>query len=445
MLRKFTLSAVILMLGVTVGAQNPIIRDQFSADPSALVIGDKIYIFPSHDIPAPDDFPRKDWFCMQDYHVFSSENLTDWTDHGVILDQKNVPWGNPKGYSMWAPDCAVHNGKYYFFFPDFMKSDGQAGNFSPFRVGVAVADRPEGPYTPREKPIEGVFGIDPCIFVDDDGQGYLVWPARGINIAKLNDDWSELAEKPTPVGNLPTPGLIEGPYLFKANGKYYMTFPWARKDTEVLAYSVADNIYGPYEFKGVFFEEWPNKCWTNHHSIIQFKGQWYIFYHHNDYSPSFDKNRSVCADSLFFESDGSIRMVKPTLRGIGISKATSDIQLDRYSAISHTGAAIEYLDTANCFAGWETIFSSPEAWVRYNTVQFDGDCNGAVLRVKAPGGGTLLLQSDQKTVAKVKVPESPDWTEIPVRVKGIKKGINNLIVKSASDHETHVDWIRFTK
>jgi len=445
MLKKITLSAVILMLGVTVGAQNPIIRDQFSADPSALVIGDKIYIFPSHDIPAPDDFPRKDWFCMQDYHVFSSENLTDWTDHGVILDQKDVPWGNPKGYSMWAPDCAVHNGKYHFFFPDFMKSDGQAGNFSPFRVGVAVADRPEGPYTPREKPIEGVFGIDPCIFVDDDGQGYLVWPARGINIAKLNDDWSELAEKPTPVGNLPTPGLIEGPYLFKANGKYYMTFPWARKDTEVLAYSVADNIYGPYEFKGVFFEEWPNKCWTNHHSIIQFKGQWYIFYHHNDYSPSFDKNRSVCADSLFFESDGSIRMVKPTLRGIGISKATSDIQLDRYSAISHTGAAIEYLDTANCFAGWETIFSSPEAWVRYNTVQFDGECNGAVLRVKAPGGGTLLLQSDQKTVAKVNVPESSDWTEVPVRVKGIKKGINNLIVKSASDQEIHVDWIRFTK
>ena len=445
MLKKITLSAVILMLGVTVGAQNPITRDQFSADPSALVIGDKIYIFPSHDIPAPDDFPRKDWFCMQDYHVFSSENLTDWTDHGVILDQKDVPWGNPKGYSMWAPDCAVHNGKYHFFFPDFMKSDGQAGNFSPFRVGVAVADRPEGPYTPREKPIEGVFGIDPCIFVDDDGQGYLVWPARGINIAKLNDDWSELAEKPTPVGNLPTPGLIEGPYLFKANGKYYMTFPWARKDTEVLAYSVADNIYGPYEFKGVFFEEWPNKCWTNHHSIIQFKGQWYIFYHHNDYSPSFDKNRSVCADSLFFESDGSIRMVKPTLRGIGISKATSDIQLDRYSAISDTGAAIEYLDTANCFAGWETIFSSPEAWVRYNTVQFDGDCNGAVLRVKAPGGGTLLLQSDQKTVAKVNVPESSDWTEVPVRVKGIKKGINNLIVKSASDQEIHVDWIRFTK
>ena len=89
---------------MTADAQISIIRDQFSADPFSLVVGDKIYVFPSHDIPAPDDYPRKDWFCMKDYHVFSSGNLTDWTDHGVILDQKDVPWENPKGYSMWAPD-----------------------------------------------------------------------------------------------------------------------------------------------------------------------------------------------------------------------------------------------------------------------------------------------------------------------------------------------------
>ncbi|HPJ83002.1 MAG TPA: family 43 glycosylhydrolase, partial [Bacteroidales bacterium] len=228
MFKKITLSLTLLLLGAAVMAQNTIIRDQFSADPSALVVGDRVYVFPSHDIPAPEDYPRKDWFCMRDYHVFSSENLTDWTDHGVILDQKDVPWGDPSAYSMWAPDCAVNKGKYYFFFPDFIKREGTGGNFIPFRVGVAVADHPAGPYTPREKPIEGVYGIGPCIFVDDDGQGYLVWPSRGINIAKLNDDWSELAEKPTPVGNLPSPGLIEGPYLFKANGKYYMTFPWAR-------------------------------------------------------------------------------------------------------------------------------------------------------------------------------------------------------------------------
>ncbi|HQI30568.1 MAG TPA: hypothetical protein PLG35_06555, partial [Bacteroidales bacterium] len=172
---------------------------------------------------------------------------------------------------------------------------------------------------------------------------------------------------------------------------------------------------------------------------------WYIFYHHNAYSPDFDKNRSACADSLFFEADGSIRMVKPTLRGIGITRAESDIQIDRYSAISEAGAAIAYLDTTYYFAGWKTVFTSPDAWVQYNTVQFDGDCRGAVLRVNAPKGGMLLLQSGNKTIAKVKVPVTEGWKEIPVRVRGIEKGIHHLTVSSLSPNVTHVDWLRFSK
>ena len=127
--------AALLVQGVS--AQNPIIRDQFSADPTARVFNGKVYLFPSHDISplSAYDYPRKDWFCMHDYHVFSSENLTDWTDHGVILDQKNVPWGNPTAYSMWAPDCVQgKDGKYYFYFPNASKQ-GRG-----FGVGVAVAD-----------------------------------------------------------------------------------------------------------------------------------------------------------------------------------------------------------------------------------------------------------------------------------------------------------------
>ena len=102
-------------------AQNPIIRDQFSADPSARVFGDKVYVFPSHDILATEGKGRLDWFCMEDYHVFSSENLTDWTDHGAIVQQNKVPWVKPDSYSMWAPDCIEKNGKYYFYFPSTAK------------------------------------------------------------------------------------------------------------------------------------------------------------------------------------------------------------------------------------------------------------------------------------------------------------------------------------
>ena len=94
-----------------VEAQNPIITDQYTADPSARVFGDKVYVYPSHDILATPGHGRVGWFCMQDYHVFSSPNLTDWKDHGVIVSQDKVPWGKPTGYSMWAPDCIFRNGK----------------------------------------------------------------------------------------------------------------------------------------------------------------------------------------------------------------------------------------------------------------------------------------------------------------------------------------------
>ena len=126
---------------VSLSAQNPIIRDAFTADPSAHVFEGRVYVYPSHDIPAPADYARKDWFCMADYHVYSSDNLVDWVDHGVIVDQWHVPWVNSSGYSMWAPDCNYHNGKYYFYFPAPQKPEPGA-RFAGNGIGVAISDTP---------------------------------------------------------------------------------------------------------------------------------------------------------------------------------------------------------------------------------------------------------------------------------------------------------------
>ena len=447
---RFTLLAALMLAGIAVEAQNPIIRDQFSADPSALVVGDRVYVFPSHDIPAPDEYARKDWFCMADYHVFSSDNLTDWKDHGVIVDQWTAPWVNERGYSMWAPDCKQNpnNGNYYFFWPAGAKPQPSAnggrrmggGN----RVGVAIAHNPFGPYIPEATPLENVGGIDPCIFVDDDGTGYLVMP--GITITKMNPDWLSVSTDPADrhrVEEVPTKGLVEGPYLFKHNGKYYMTFPWARDVEEVLAYCMADSIFGPYKFMGVFFEEHANKCWTNHHSIIEFKGQTYLFYHHNDYSPAFDKNRSVCADSIFFEPDGSIRMVKPSLRGIGVTQANKEIQIDRYSEISQSGDSIAYIDTTNYFAGWKTVFYEPGSWVKYNTVNFENAPKRVKVKVIAPSSGTLEILQDEKVISKVKIDPKSDATEVVAAVSGAATGVHHLKVRLASKGNVQVDWLSF--
>ncbi len=323
---------LLLVLFATSHAQNPLIHTQFTADPSARVFGDKVYIFPSHDILATDGKGRKGWFCMEDYHVYSSENLTDWTDHGMIITQNKVPWVRPDSYSMWAPDCIERNGKYYFYFPS-MPADTLT-NGKGFTIGVAVADKPEGPYTAETTPIKGVRGIDPNVFIDKDGQAYLYWSAGNIYGARLKDNMKELDSEVKILGELPAKGLKEGPWLFEREGVYYLTYPHVANKTEQLEYAIADNPLGPFKVTGVIMDESPSGCWTNHQSIIQFNNQWYLFYHHNDYSPSFDKARSIRADSLFFNEDKTIRKVIPTFRGIGITKASSQIQVHRYSAIS---------------------------------------------------------------------------------------------------------------
>lgn len=433
------LFALLAGLGFVVGiqAQNPIITGQFTADPTARVFEGKLYLYPSHDIPSPIE-RLKEWFCMADYHVFSSENLVDWTDHGMILSQENVPWVDSESYSMWAPDCVYKGGKYYFYFPASPK--GKKG----FNVGVAIADKPYGPFKPLPEPIKGVGGIDPCVLLDTDGQAYLYWSGRGLNVAKLKDNMTELASEPVLVADVED-GFKEGPFAFKHNGKYYLTYPWVKDKTECLAYAMSDNPMGPFEYKGIIMEQSPTGCWTNHHSLVEYKGQWYLFYHHNDYSPEFDKNRSVRADSLTFNPDGTIQLVTPTLRGVGITDAGKAIQLDRYSAISQEGASIDYINQANKFDGWKVLFNRKDAWVSYNRVDFGNqEWQKVDARVLSSAGGTLGVYANGKMIAEIEVPASvSEWKTLSVPVEIAQAGIQDLRVSLVKGNDVQLDWIRF--
>ena len=442
--KKFGIVGLMVALPFISQAQNPIVRDQFTADPTARVFGDKVYLYPSHDIVAPANAGlRKDWFCMADYHVFSSGNLTDWTDHGMIVSQTTVPWANPKAYSMWAPDCIERNGKYYFYFPTAPDSTHGRG----FSIGVAVADKPEGPYVPQPKPIAKVRGIDPNVFIDKDGQAYLYWSGGNIFGAKLKENMLELDSEPVALSDLPKKGLKEGPFLFERNGIYYLTFPHvADKVTERLEYAMGTSPLGPFKMTGVIMDEHPSGCWTNHHSFINFKDQWYLFYHHNDLSPNFDKNRSTRIDSMFFNADGTIQKVIPTLRGVGLTKASSKIQLDRYSQISSNGASIAFLDTTNRFGGWKTKLEK-DAWVKYNAVDFSAK-KFKTLKVNASSesGGTLELhldKADGALVSTIEVPKSAGISEIKAKVKASLKGVKNLVLVQKGNNPIEIDWITF--
>ncbi len=438
----------ISMGAILLKAQNPIIRNQFTADPSAHVFNGRIYVYPSHDIPTPEGKGlRKDWFCMEDYHVFSSDNLIDWTDHGVIVSQYQVKWADSNAFSMWAPDCVGKNGKYYFYFPSITaKSDTITGR-KMFRIGVAIANKPEGPFIPEPEPIKGIIGIDPCVFIDKDGQAYIYWSLGNIYVARLKENMTELDSEPQIIANLPEKGLKEGPWVFCRNGIYYLTFPHVENQIERLEYAIGDNPMGPFKMTGVIMDESPMNCWTNHHSILEYNGQWYIFYHQNALSPSFDKNRSVCIDSLFFNTDGTIRKVVPTNRGVGLSDAAKPIQIDRYSDISDKGIKIEFVDSANAFAGWKTVFCEKGAWLSYNAVDF-GNKKYKLAKIKAQSqnGGLVQIRLDKPDgllLSEIKIPACNEWTTINQKISSCLPGIHNLIIVLKDGDSVEIDHITF--
>jgi beta-xylosidase len=378
--------------------------------------------------------PPGTWFTMEDYHVYSSENLTDWTDHGVILDQTQVPWLNGrKPYNMWAPDCVYKNGKYYFYFPT-------GGG-----IGVAIADKPYGPFKAEAQPINGVRGIDPGVLIDDDGSAYLFW--GGISMAKLKDNMVELETQPQRVQNLPRPGTIEGPFPFKRNGIYYLTFPHEVSGAERLEYLTANSPLGPYEWKGIIMDQSPSRCWTNHQSVVEYKGQWYLFYHDMDLSPRNDRNRSIKADYLYFNDDGTIQKVIPTHRGVGISNALKEIQIDRYSAISPEGTSVAFLDPNQTTKGWKTTLSAQNAWIRYNKVDFGQDKLKSVsVNASSKTGGVIEIRvdaNDGPIVAEVNIASNPDWNMATSTLKESPTGVHDLIVMLKDAKNVDIDWIKF--
>ncbi len=310
----------------------PLIPGIYTADPSAHVFDGKLFLYPSHDIDAgvpADDLGSH--FAMRDYHVFSMEAIGGKvTDHGVALDIKNVAWA---GRQMWAPDAAEKGGKYYLYFPVKDKQDV-------FRIGAAVGTNPAGPFTAQADAIKGTYSIDPAVFKDSDGKYYMyfggIWggqlqrwasgvykgedvypakdqPALSAKVARLGDDMVTLAEAPKDVvlldekGKALTAGdngrrFFEAAWLHKYKETYY--FSYSTGDTHFIMYATGASPYGPFTVRGKILE--PVLGWTNHHSIVEFKGKWYLFYHDAQTSSGQTHLRNIKVAELKYREDGSI-------------------------------------------------------------------------------------------------------------------------------------------
>ena len=295
-------------------SQNPFITRMYAADPSARVFDDTLYVYPSHDTDTAT------WFNMHDWHVYSTTNMKKWKDHGVIFSLKDTKWAKKLA---WAPDCVKKNGKYYFYYPTDQK-----------HIGVAVSDHPTGPFhDPLGHPLisidsEGVVCdrdfIDPCVLIDDDGSVYLFVGQNTVNVIKLNEDMISYDGKVHIIEDMDN--FFEAAWVHKYNGKYYLSY--SGKTAHKILYAMSDNVYGPYEFRGEILAK--QNSITNHHSIVEYKNKWYLFYHNSALYFNQNKNddgsagwdgfhpyrRSICVDRLHYNSDGTIRIVVPTKKGV---------------------------------------------------------------------------------------------------------------------------------
>jgi hypothetical protein len=172
-----------------------------------------------------------------------------------------------------------------------------------------------------------------------------------------------------------------------------------------------------------------------------------LFYHQDAYSPKFDKNRAICIDSLSFNTDGTIRKVTPTLRGVGVTKATTQIEIDRFSKISESGVKIAFLDSTNTFNGWKAVFNNPNTWVQHNSVDFGkGNLKKVMVKAMSETGSTLQIcldKADGPVIAEVKVPKGKFWNTVEAKVSKQQTGIHNLVVVLKSENQTEVDWVQF--
>ena len=335
-----------LVFGITIGMSanavaqklkpisQPLVSHIYTADPSAHVFNNRIYIYPSHDTAtgiAEND--NGDHFNMMDFHVLSMDSIGGKvTDNGVALDIKNIPWA---GRQLWAPDAAFANNTYYLYFPVKDKKDI-------FHIGVATSKKPEGPFVAEPKPIKGSYSIDPCVFKDDDGTFYMyfggIWGGQlqkwKVNqydstgqlckpnqqaylprIAKLNKGMKQFEEAPKEIkivdkkGNLFTEKdndkrFFEASWMHKYKGKYY--FSYSTGDTHLINYAIGDNPYGPFVYQGTVLN--PVSGWTNHHSIVEIKNKWYLFYHDVQLSGK-TYLRNVKVTELKYNKDGTIKTI----------------------------------------------------------------------------------------------------------------------------------------
>jgi len=435
-------------------AQNPIIQTNYTADPAPMVHDGTVYLYTTHD----EDITVKNFFTMNDWRCYSSNDMVNWTDHGAILSYKDFSWSRGDA---WAGQCIYRNGKYYFYVPVNQKGGGNA-------IGVAVSDSPTGPFKDAiGAPLLVGFGyIDPTVYIDDDGQAYLYWGNPNLWYVKLNEDMvsynKEVGIVKVPLtkesfgfrkvkNNHRTADYEEGPWFFKRNGIYYMLYP-AGGIPEHLAYSTSTGPTGPWIYGDTIMHVIKKGgAFTNHPGYINFKGKSYLFYHDGALPGGGGFKRSVCIEPFKFNADGSIPLIKPTKEGVTESAAN----LNPFKRVeAETIAWEEGVETASDREkGMYVTDIDNNDYIKVRCIDFEKGAKKFDASVAtASSGAKIEIHIDSKegdllgTLDVKSTGNEQNWKTQSCKVKKVK-GVHDVffVFKGSENDLFNFDWWRFNK
>lgn len=415
LLRIELLSAVAVASAACAYAENPIVQTCYTTDPAPMVSGDRLYVYTGHD----ED--NADFFWMQEWRVYSTEDMVNWTDHGSPLAIEDFSWADDRA---WAPQCVERNGKFYLYVPIHSKISGTMA------IGVAVGDSPTGPFKDAiGAPLaDGSWDyIDPTVFIDDDGQAYLYWGNPRLYYVKLNDDMISFSGNIMQVDQSPEsfgePKFVpmeadkkyfstytEGPWFFKRNGKYYMVYA-AGGIPEHIGYSMSDYPTGPWKYKGVIMPQCETNSFTNHPGIIDYKGKSYFFYHTGKLPGGGGFARSIAVEPFEYNSDGTIPEIIPTDKGASAIGTLNPYQRTEAETMAWSeGVSTE----TNSKTGLYVSDIHNGDYIKVANVNFlsGGPRKFGVSAASALRGGTLEVHMDDPDgplVAEIKIPGTGGW------------------------------------
>jgi hypothetical protein len=414
-------AALVASVPSTAFADNPIVQTNYTADPAPMVHEGRLYLYTTHD----EDVTVKDFFTMNDWRVYSTVDMVNWTDHGSPLSYKNFTWGRGDA---WAGQCIPRNGKFYFYVP--------MNNAVGARIGVAVADSPIGPFTDavgKSLVSTGTGDIDPTVFIDDDGQAYLYWGNPNLWYVKLNEDMISRSEAPAQValtadgfGKPSNAGRAttyqEGPWFYKRNSLYYMVYA-ADGIPEKISYATSSDPLGPWTFRGEIMapQTGSGASFTNHPGVIDYQGKSYFFYHNAALPGGGGFKRSVCVEEFSYGADGAIPAIKMTAEGPAAIAALNPFQQVEAETIAFS-SGVKTEACADVGGGMNVTAIGVGDYIKVKNVDFADGVTHFVARVSAASADAKIeLHLDSLTGALLgscDVSGVTDWTTVRCEVSG---------------------------